>query len=164
MLERFPRSGEAPSLPTCPFLLHPRALPPRPARGLRSPGGSASLERSVLPSRARHPQQLREPIPAALPTHTHPPGTLREGGGRGIVAPPPGRDANARRLAPAPERGSRPAWPLASLFPIQPGRSSRGTFFFVWEKKSCHKFIYLKDFSPENSPSRLPFSESESLT
>lgn len=32
------------------------------------------------------------------------------------------------------------------------------------KKKNCHKFIYLKDFSPENSPSRLPFSASESLT
>lgn len=36
-------------------------------------------------------------------------------------------------------------------------------FFFVWEKKNCHKFMYLKDFSPEKSPLRLPFSGSESL-
>lgn len=76
--------------------------------------------------------------------------------------------------APAawPEQRSRPAWLPAPLFPLRLsagslGERAEGLFFFfllVWEKKNCHKFIYLKDFSPENSPSRLPFSESESLT
>lgn len=82
-------------------------------------------------------------------------------------------DASAHFLAPAPKQGSRPAWLLISLFPIRLPADSLGEaaegllfffFFFVRAKKNCHKFIYLKDFSPENSPLRLLFSESESLT
>lgn len=183
MLKRFPqeRRGSIPPRYSCIQCssIH-RVLPPRlawPPQGSRLPEGSASLRRSVLPRAASvaapgtdlggishktllPPARCVRAVGEAANITAHRPAALRDAAGRGC-----------KRPLPYPRTRARLPSSLAAYFFIshsaacrQPGRRSRrGTLFFVWEKKNCHKFIYLKDFSPENSPSRLPFSESESL-